>query len=55
MFKVQTKEYSLGRRWQDLKSFHRNRFVTEEDAWAYVESLDQDGVRDTGNFRVVPA
>jgi hypothetical protein len=53
MFKVQTKAYSQGRRWQDMRS-HR-LFETEAKAWEYVASLDQDGFVDRANYRVVKA
>lgn len=51
-FKIQTKEYSYGKRWQDMRN--GKRFISEDDAWKYVESFDQDGFRDTSNYRVVP-
>lgn len=53
MFKVQTKAYSCGKRWQDMRS--RGVFLTEAAAWEYVARLDQDGVIDRHNYRVVPA
>lgn len=52
MFKVQTKEYSLGKRWQDMRN--ARRFDTEQAAWDFVASLDQDGWIDRANYRVIP-
>lgn len=51
MFKVQTKVYTYGKRWQDTRN--GKRFASLADAWRWVESMDQDGYRDTANYRVV--
>jgi flagellum-specific peptidoglycan hydrolase FlgJ len=43
MFKLQTKEYSNGKRWQDMKLFRANRFATVEEATDYARLFDEDG------------
>lgn len=52
MFKIQTKGYDF-KTWKDLRM--GRRYATEAEAWAVVESFDQDGIRDTRMYRVVRA
>ncbi|MDO8980537.1 MAG: hypothetical protein Q7V17_15020 [Afipia sp.] len=52
MFKVQHKRGPKAK-WADAQN--GKRFATEETAWAYVASLDQDGHIDRTNNRVVAA
>jgi hypothetical protein len=57
MFKIQTRLTQSGmpsKSWRDFGIFKKT-FATEDDAWAYVGSLDQDGYVDRRTYRVVAA